>query len=670
MTPFQKGSLMNRKNKIANLFENKITLAAPLLIIILGFTIYANSLDGKFIWDDEYLVEKNIFIRNWSNLAKIFTSDPGAGGGKVFHCYRPLWTLSHMTDYFIWGLDSRGYHFTNILLHILVALCIYRLIYILYNDKVFSLLTGLFFVVHPIHSETVNYISCRTDLLGSLFLLLSFIFYIKQLRSNSIKVYILMVLSYLLALLSRENSLILPVLLLLYHYTFREKIKSKEFFSILGAAFVYIALRVTVLRELLLTTPSYVTVIQRLPGFFVAISSYMRLFFMPFGLHMEYGNSAFPPADPKAIIGVVIAVLSITYAWGQRTKNRLIFFSIFWFFIALLPVSNIYPINAYMAEHWLYLPSVGFFLILAYGLGNLLKTEKFKAVAVIIITALIVFCSYLTIMQADYWNEPITFYERSLQYAPDSPRINNNLGALYANMGKYEEAMPFLQKAIQTDPAYAEAYYNFGTAYQGLGRTEEAIASYKKAIRLNLNYEKAYVNLAVVYYGLNKIEEAITLYRKALQINPHFAEAYNNLGLSYAAIGKNEEAIGMFKKAVEVNPPYAEVYYNLGKAYNDIGMKDKAIMSFKKAIDTDPNYAKAYNSLGVMYVDTGRMDEAITMFKKTTELDPRHAMAYCNLSRAYFQRKEYDLAIEYCDKAKNLGLSDLPFLKDLEPYRK
>ncbi|GAF76422.1 unnamed protein product, partial [marine sediment metagenome] len=147
------------------------TILAIVLIIILGFVVYSNSLNGKFIWDDEYLIKNNVYIRSFSYLPKIFSEDIGTGAEKKYYFYRPLQMITYMIDYSLWKLNVRGYHLTNTLLHILAALTIYWLINILFGDRPLSLFASLFFVAHPIHTEAVAYISGRADPLALLFML-------------------------------------------------------------------------------------------------------------------------------------------------------------------------------------------------------------------------------------------------------------------------------------------------------------------------------------------------------------------------------------------------------------------------------------------------------------------------------------------------------------------
>jgi len=717
--------------------RKKTTCLSILLIIALGFAVYSNSLSGEFIWDDEFLIEDNVHIKNPSHISKIFTQNIGAGAGDRYAFYRPLQIVTYMIDYSLWNLNAKGYHLTNILLHILTALSVFWLIYTIFKDALLSFLTGCFFVVHPIHTEAITYIAGRADALSLLFMLLCTIFYIKSSLSKNIGIYILMLLSYTLALLSKENSLILPVLLLLYSYSFEEKLKIKKLVPLVSLAFIYVLLRVTVFKTMLPDTSSSMTLFQRLPGFFVAITSYIRLLFFPFNLHMEYGLELFHWGDFKAILGVLLSFALLTYAFKNRKSNKLVFFSITWFFIALFPVSNIFPINAYMAEHWLYLPSIGFFLILAQILCLLYQNKHIRIFIIALIPILFGAYSYLTIRQNDYWNNPIDFYKRTLKYAPNSSRAYNNLGNIYKDANKKEEAVASYKKAIEIKADYAEAHNNLGVMYADMDMGEKAIRSYKKAIEIKGDYAEPYNNLGNVYRTINKYKESIVLYEKALEIKPDYAEVYNNLGIAYAAINKKESAVASYKRALEMNPGYAEMYNNLGieyaalnrreeavaaykkaiemnadyaEAYNNLGVlydtmnrkkeavasymsaieikadfaepyfnlgntyqalknTEEAIASYKKAIEIKADYADAYHNLGVVYSNLNRIEEALPLYKKTIEISPRHADAYNNLSAIYIRKKQYSVAIEYCDKAKALGLVNTDFLKILEPYR-
>jgi tetratricopeptide (TPR) repeat protein len=608
-----------------------------LLIVVLGFAVYANSVNGQFIWDDYHLVKENAYITKWSNLEKVFTKGIREGAGRKGNTYRPMQMITYMIDYSLYELKVQGYHLTNIIIHVLAALCIYWLINIIFRDNLISLFTAALFVVHPVHTEAVAYISGRADPMAFLFMLLSLIFYIKNLNSGSITSFIIMSLSYISAILSKESSIILPLMIVLYHYTFKKKIKIVSFSAVLAITFIYGLLRATFLKSLLFVDTLHPTTLsERAPGFFIALINYLRLLFLPFPLHMEYSSKLFNIGDPRALLGIVILFSLLTWGFLKRNSDKLVFFSIAWFFITLMPVSNLYPVNAYMYEHWLYVPSIGFFLMISAGLTSLYRKNGLKISVSLVMAFLLSYYSYLTIKQNSYWQESVTFFKRTLKYSPYSARIYNDLGFTYQRMDKMEDA----------------------------------VASYKKAIEVDAGYPRAYFNLGAIYFSKGNYSGAAPLYKKLAEIAPNF-DVYYRLSSAYLNIGEKTEAFNAIKKAVELMPDNIDAYVKLGDVYASLGEKEKAISIYKKAMSINPNHIGPHINLGNIYVDTGRIGEGIAAYLKVIELDPKQAMAHNNLAIAYYREKDYPNAIKYCDSAIEIGYKvDPKFLEALAPYRK
>ncbi len=540
-----------------------------LIIAALGFAVYANSLGGKFLWDDDLLVKDNLYIRNWSHISKIFSGNIGAGAMVKFPSYRPLQILTYVIDHSLWKANPSGYHLTNILFHISAALCIFWLINILFGNNLLSLLTAALFVVHPIHTEAVSYISGRADPMALTFMLLAFVFYVKSIpviaRPNEIRpkqskneiasshntknkmllAMTAMIFFYTLALLSRENSLILLLLIPLYHYTFKKKFSIRQMMPLLTISALYILFRLTALRSILFDKACEAPFIDRLPGAFAALTNYIKLLFLPLRLHMEYGYRQFHFSDPPVLCGIALFALLIYYIWKTKEKNKIVFFGLAWFLVGLLPVSNLYPINAYMAEHWLYLPSVGVFLVVA-GAFNLVISNQVKKVKLANLTwlditrlaitalviALIAFYSSLTIRQNTHWRDPATFYEYTLQYLERNYRMLNNLAKVYDEMGRPNDAIVLYKKAVEAEPKSPDVYYNLGNTYARIGNKEMAIESYKKSIKLDPNYFRAYNNLGSLYYGMGRFEDSISAFEKVVEIMPEFSAGYKNLDIA------------------------------------------------------------------------------------------------------------------------------------------
>jgi len=493
------------------------------IIAALGLIVYANSLNGAFIWDDEYLVRDNAYIKSWGNLPRIFTEDIGAGVGHRFTFYRPLQMLSYMLDHSLWGLNVRGYHLTNVVFHVLAAWAVFGLIMALYKEERLALWTGILFVIHPVHTEAVCYISSRADPMFAFFLLLTAVFYIKNLDSKCLISCFGMAAAYACALLSKEMAVILPGLLLLYHYAFGRRISWKPFLTLVTLAGLYVVSRMTVFNFAMEDPQQASSLVQRLPGFFAALAGYFRLILLPFNLHMEYGKALFRLSDPTAVAGVLIFLLLLSYLYKKRNERGLVFFGLAWFLLALLPVSNLFPINAFMAEHWLYLPAIGLFLIAAKGLDNLYKNEGLSYFYIAVAIGVVAFYSGITVMQNHYWNDPITFYGRSLGYAPKSVRMHNGLALAYYEAGDQDKAISTYKDAVKALPDSASMYNNLGALYMATGKGAPARESFLRAIELDQDYGEPYGNLAIYHFRNKEYILAIEYYDKASRrgvVNP------------------------------------------------------------------------------------------------------------------------------------------------------
>jgi len=568
--------------------KNKKIILPLLLIAFLGIIAYANSINGQFVYDDKGLVRDNVYIRNPSYVSRFFTEDIFAGAGSKSSFFRPLQMISYMINHSFSGMSVRSYHITNITLHVLVSFCVWWLLSLIFRNGLIPLFSSLLFVVHPVHTEVVSYIAGRADSLSTLFMLLSLIFYVKHVYSRKALFLWLMPLFFTFSLLSKESALVLPLFILLCHYALPQPSVEKRlgkgiFLPVLGIMGVYILYRQIFLKALFENIPVDSTFFQRIPGFFVAMANYIRLLIFPFGLHMDYEVPLFAFSHPKASVGAfLIFCLLAVCAVSLMRKNKVAFFSVAWFFAAILPVSNLYPVNAYMAEHWLYFPSIGFFVLLTSGalafrpwLGKHFGPVLKKAPLVLLIS-MTCFYLVLTIRQNRHWQTPSAFWEHTSKYSLRNPRVYSNLGIIYAEQARYEKAVLFFKKAIEADPQFEEAYSNLGNIYQVMG----------------------------------KQKEAESLYLKAIEIDPNYARAYNNLATHYHSTGRNDRAIPLYERAIKINPVYADAYYNLGVTYQDEGNKEKALPLYKQAIRLNPGHAMAHNNLAVLYYEKGNLNSA------------------------------------------------------------
>jgi len=591
------------------------SILAILIIVGLGILVYANSLGNPFIWDDQVLIVKNDIIKDFANLPKVFTSALISDKYSEAHFYRPMQTLSNMLDYRIWGLNPFGYHVTNLLFHILNAILIFFLIVAISGNRTISIITSLLFVIHPIHTEAVTYISGRADILATFFLLLASILFIKCLQHSHMKralLYTFSLLCFFAAILSKESSIIFPLILAAYLFIFpatklhnRYKIKSLFYllpFFILVVA--YFLLRSAVLKSGA-SSIKIISPTSMYPWFLTmcgVLATYIRLLFLPVGLHMERLVPIIKSAFRIDFIIPIVFLVTLLVLWVKLSRrNKFVLFGMLWFFIALLPLFGVIKLNALIAEHWLYFPSIGFFMTIGYCAfmlfeNNVLKISK--GVYIGILTTLFVMIlgiySVLTVMRNIDWSNPIYFYQSTLKYTPQSPRL----------------------------------YYNLALVYVDNKQFDEALENFKKAVELKLNHEEAYNYLGNIYSMKGSYDKAKEAFEKSLQINPDSSKAHNGLGIIYDETGQYDQAIDEYQKALKTEPENAKTHCNLANAYAQKGLFEMSIEEFNKSLATEPrNYTTLYN-IGVIYYQRKMFDESICYLKKALEIEPNLKSAH------------------------------------------
>jgi len=401
-----------------------VLFAALAAIAGFGLLAYANVLQGGFVWDDEVLVVKNAYIRDFGHLGNIFSENILGGVKRMSAFYRPLQIVTYAFDFRVWQLDPFGYHLTSVLWHIAAAAAAYFFVLALAARPRAALWAGLFFVVHPVHTEAVSYVSGRADPMAAVFIFLCLTFYIRYCGRQRPGLWIALAFFAAAALLSKEIALLLPLMVLLYHYTAGTKIKGSGLGALLVPAIAYLILRQAFSRHLAGEMDVTVPFLQRMPGVFAAFGQYLRLLVWPTGLHMEYGQPRFSVADPKVLLGAALLAGYVFFFFRARRKEPVLSFAAGWFLVTLAPVANILPVNAYMAEHWLYLPSVGAFLGAALLLDRWAdKGPGARRIVHVLVAGALVFFASLTVRQNRVWTQPVLLYESILPHAPESPRL-------------------------------------------------------------------------------------------------------------------------------------------------------------------------------------------------------------------------------------------------------
>ncbi|HPS19910.1 MAG TPA: tetratricopeptide repeat protein [Candidatus Omnitrophota bacterium] len=559
------------------MIPKKHIIISCVLIFLAAFGVYANTLSGDFIWDDEYLILNNSQIKSFSHFFKAFTTYVGYGSENINNFYRPVQEISDMIDYFLWGKLAMGFHLTNVTLHALVAVMTFLFLLYFIGDILPAFIAAIFYAVHPVHSEAVAYIAGRADSLYTLFFLLSFLFFIKYASTvnstpfNVKRYFTFSIFFFVLSLLSKEMALIMPLVVLAYCAILYKDKDSRTFtsikwkwvpFAIIVA--IYGFLRSTVLDFSGIAPKSefaQIPFFERLFTFFRTIVEYLRLLILPNDLHMERTISVTTNLfDPGALFALLVVAIMISLAFSSYKKGqRTVSFAIAWFFVCLFPVSNIIPINSLIAEHWIYLASVGLFLLFGIAISTIMRRPEIKnpllrySLTAVLLTAAVPY-GIITINRNKDWKDEISFFTSTLKFHPNNARLYLNLGNTYYEKDDHIKAIEQYQKAISINPKFDSAYGNIGSSYMALGDFAKAEQYLNTAIQIQPNFPIAHYNLGIIYSEKGDKTKAIEELKTSVSQLPQFFQAWNMLGDIYLRSGNTQEARNAFSRSLQIMP--------------------------------------------------------------------------------------------------------------------
>jgi protein O-mannosyl-transferase len=581
-------------NKTRNV---KFYLAA--FIALMTFAVYLPALRNGFtVWDDDLYVVANPHIRSLNlDFVKWAFFDFYAG------YWSPMTWISHALDFAAWGVNPLGHHLTNVILHAVNTFIVVILILKLLDtwnktvkkdiqaapltDRtklITSGVTGLLFGLHPLHVESVVWVSERKDLLCALFFLLSIITYTTYVtvlangsrgkKSNNIarhKYYFLSAFFFILALMSKPMAVSLPAVLIILDWYPFDRIRSFKAFlaaiiekiPLIGFSFVSSLLTILAAKTQgaltpmeLATLPVRVLVAGR------SLLDYMGKIIWPINLLPFYAYPRNVSIVSLEYFSVATLLIVITATCMVIAKRQRLWLAVWCYYIVtLMPVIGIVRVGLQsMADRFTYLPSIGPFLIIglvvAWVANKKVVSSKIsllmKPIGLTVAFIILISMSYLTIKQIFLWENDIKLWSYAIDRDPDGAVVcYNNRGTAYGKMGQYDKALEDLDKAIMLYPDYSDAYSNRGIIYSKIGLLDSALQSFNKAVALK----------------------------------PNAAEAYSNRGVAYAMNGQYDKALEDYDRAIELNQDYAVSYYNRGKLFLNTGKQERALADFQKACD-------------------------------------------------------------------------------------
>ncbi len=560
------------------------------VFLLAGVTIavYSNSLHNEFLFDDLQTIVEVQSPGGSGELRQLLTLFSGKPA------YRPIRSASYAFDYALSGLDPWGYHVTNIACHALSAIVVFLIAQSLFGRYRPALFVALLFAVHPIQTDAVTYLSGRRDVLSGLFVLGGFYAFLRYRKTGRARNLALVLLLYPLAFFSKESGIILPLLCFSYDVITSARITARavglsllqELWAGVRTAFwrgrrLYLPLVVVAgglaYYVLFLIRGTWQRAYHGGSLWFTLLTEtrvvlhYIKLLIFPLTLNADYSYNAFPITtswtDPSALAAIMI-LAAIGYAF-LRCLNTcpLAAFGGAWFFLALLPVSQIIPHHEMMAEHYLYVPSVGFFLSVAALVGPLLDHPRFATALYPACLVVLLLLSLRTVWRNADWKDELTLWSKTVQVAPQAARARNNLAAAHLRRGQLSLAHEQLEAALKIQPDFAMAHANLGKIYldrDDLNRAEQELTA---ALQLKTNEVIPRLWLGAVYARKGQMVEAERQFRAALSRPPYDAYAYNNLGALFAESGRLAEAEAEFKEALRRMPNLTEPKQNLARLY-------------------------------------------------------------------------------------------------------
>ncbi|UCD56825.1 MAG: tetratricopeptide repeat protein [Candidatus Hydrogenedentota bacterium] len=514
--------------------------------------LYANTLPNSFHYDDTFFILNNLYVHSLSGIGHFFVS-PRLVSNIPLSGYRPVTMATFALNYAVGGENAFGYHLVNVVIHVLNTLVVYALSNALMRafevprTREAALAVALLFACHPINTQPVNYISGRSALLAGGFSLLCILLYMRG--REAVGTFRLSITwagslaAYLCALLSKEEAVVVPGLLVVYELCrFRLRIDKEKMrqislalspFLVLTLGFLVFVVHVLgVISE----TPQARGVWENLLTQAKALFIYLKLIALPTDLSIDHvvttSASIFEPVAMASVVaGIVILVSSIFLIRALPVVP----FGIYWFVLALAPSSTLVALRLVVNEQRLYLSVIGMMFIagacfgMALERATIFRGSGFQKVLVCGFAAILVISGVLTVRRNTQWRDPLSLWTSALGKYPDSARANTQVASIYLEMGKFGAALEAAKKAKQAAPHVPETRLTLANAYSRLGLQEDALVEARAAVDLNPAFPAAQATLGAVYARLGRYEEAEAAWERALELDPYDIKVWENL---------------------------------------------------------------------------------------------------------------------------------------------
>lgn len=641
------------------------------LICICGVAARWPALRGEPIWDDEYLVRDNPFIRSPLLILETFRHYLFPESSSPH--YRPVQNISYFIDYYFWNGDSLGYHISNVLWHVAGAVLLFFLLRQLLvkisarcraglagNDSVWSTVAffvALLWVVHPAHSAAVDYISGRADSLACVFSCAAWLLYLRARKVSRLSLriasYTGAAFSVLLALASRESACMWLLIFFLHLFAIEREItrrtKGIVFAAVMSVFALYVGLRHLPHEQVGAVgfggNPMAIRVVLMLR----ALGDYARILLCPTNLHMErsvespvavLGNAGWREAIGVEYLSIAGLLVATALCFGALRRGRaqpVRVFGVAWFVVAFLPISNLFELNATVAEHWLYLPSIGLLLFII-GIG-LEMPARLRQFALVSSSFAVIALSARSFVRSGDWVTAETFYRHSLASGAAKPRIALNLALILINKADYAKAEPLLRKVVRLYPDYPIAINALAHALFRQGKEEEAQKYFalakEVADRTRTDYPRTWIavlNVAHMRVHDHDLNGAADVLEKARAEYPGTWEIVKFSAEIQRQLRGPAAAEPLLKEFADKNWWHADAAISLGKIFSEEGNLAQAEAQFRHASRLDIHSVDALNLIALLDVRQQKFDGAMTAQQQALARQPDQPRQYLLLS--------------------------------------
>ncbi len=487
--------------------------------------------------------------------------------------WHPITWLSHMLDCSLFGPNPHWHHFTNLLLHILNTLLLFIVFKQMTGEIWPTAAVAAAFALHPLHVESVAWISERKDVLSTFFWLVTMICYARYAKKPDAKRYLLTLFIFALGLMSKPMLVTLPFVLLLLDYWPLDRLNSTILSTLIREKMPFLALS---------TISCVVTFIaQRRGGAVIAISripfdtrlanavisyvKYIAKMFRPTHLafYYPYPSGKFPYWQVAGAALTLLAVSIIILLYGRKYKYLLTGW--LWYIGTLVPVIGMVQVGEQtMADRYTYVPLVGLFIIIAWAFKDLsVNWPKRKIILTTLLLAASAALAVLTSEQLRFWRDNNSLLVHALSVTKGNYLAHNNMGVALLEKGRFSEAMAHFRQAIKLRPIYPDTFNNLGVCYSHLGQYEESIQAFKKAIELKPDYADAQYNLGTVFYEMGQYNQAINVFKQAVKFKPRDAWIHFGIGAAYLKLGEKKSALAEYEILRKLDAEKADRLLNL-----------------------------------------------------------------------------------------------------------